>query len=281
MKRVLIAALAMGLSVSAWSQPKPLVESRDAASPAVSERPGIGARSGGFRRPFPGRDFATSGPAAAHRQFLMEELQNVPLLQEKVRALIQLMGDRQAIARERMELAEPGSRPTAEQLKAWHDLLKREDALTSRQEEVVHDFVRDSGELQKQISRRRDVIRQKLESATGGTSETDTRNLWRARRMYDFLLQRLAKLEDEPDQEDFMRNMMRGMWSSEDMDPATADQVRRRLTQIVQEQEELRRRMNQLDEQVNDLREVLERSSPGRNREGRSSGPNAHKKSAD
>ena len=217
------------------------------------------------RRPLFGRDFPTSGPAAAYRQFLMEELKNVPLLESKIRDLMQMQQERTNLSRQRSQLADPsGDKPSEEQLREFHRLLRREDDLTSRQEGLLHDFIRDSGQIQAQIAARREEIRSKLDGKPEVGGDLDTRNLWRARRMYDFLAQRLERLEEEPDRAEVLRSLLRGIWNTDEVDPQMAEQARKRLNQIQQDQEELRRRMNQIDDQVEQLQELLDRAGQRR-----------------
>lgn len=247
------------------------------AQPPAGRGPGSGAgvRAGvdrggermGRMAPLAGRDRDTTDPRSSMREFMQGEMAQVPALTKVWRGVQEVQQDRLTLAREREEIARSASGDTREQLRRFHDNLAREDALTSRLQEMAGEVSMVADVVEKQILARRAALQKQLDAGgednKGRDSEADgnstTRNLRMAIRMYDLMLERLPALKENPqDGAAVQRLFGRTSWFSEDLDPILIGQAQRRLRQLEQEANDLRRRAEQLETQVSQMRELLE-----------------------
>lgn len=214
------------------------------------------------RRPFVPRE-GTSVPLAALRQAMAEELKNVPLLDEKIREIVSLQQERMTLIRERQKFANDPGRPSQAEIREFHELLEREDKLTTRQRDLIAGFARDAESLRQEAQKRLDEINGELQELKNKRDAGEPpavareRELGRFSRFYSLFLERLDDLKERPDDPDWMRRFGRAFWAG-DLDPQSADQLRRRLTEIEQDREELRRRCDQIDARIGELREMIE-----------------------
>lgn len=196
---------------------------------------------------------------------MAEELKHVPLLLARIQQINQLQQSRQALFRERQNMAQKTDRPSERTLKDFHGVLSRDDEISSRIQELQAQFAADAPEMLKQIAARRTELQAELEAAKDNPAQFDAdelKNKTRAIKIYDYIESRLEALRDDPKQADWMRRVMRGMWMMDELDARTSEQLRRRIDDVQHEQDELRRRMTQLDSQVKELRELLNTVSP-------------------
>lgn len=220
------------------------------------------------RRPFQGRDGGTSWSMVGQMQATLEEFKHVPLLDKDITPLVKLQQERYAlaVARQHAVSGQRADRPSDSELKAFHDLLRKDDELTSRQQELLQALSRDADAIQQQIGQRRQEIAQRLKELSkqppSSTVSQEMRALSRANRAYDFVADRLANVQERPLAADWLRRFMHGMLSGDEPDPQMLDQFRRRLQQIEQDQEELRRKAAQLDQQIDEIQDLLEHARP-------------------
>ncbi len=224
-----------------------------------------------------GRDRDTSDSRSSMREFMQAEMTQVPALTNVWRGVQEVQQDRLILAREREEIARSSSGDTREQLRRFHDNLAREDALTSRLQDIAREASLVSDAAEKQILARRAELQKQLDSgsddSTTKNSDPDstgtTRNLRMAIRLYDVMLERLPALKENPgDAAAVQRLFGRTSWFSEDLDPILIGQAQRRLRQLEQEANDLRRRAEQLESQVTQMRELLEAASASGRRGG-------------
>jgi hypothetical protein len=232
---------------------------QEALEPVQPETRGSGRQT--YMRRYPPRE-VTSGPLAAARRAFDEEVKNVPLLDEKIRALMDLQQERQAIWREKQRVALSGV-PLSEQIPAFHELARREDALTTRQTELINSFARDADRILQQIRQRRTELNTELQQLRldRGTDESvgpREREIARSTRMYGVLIERLGDVSPDAEPTEWMRQFARAFWAGDEMDEQFVEQARRRLNELEQDKEDMRRRLDQLDERVEELRELLE-----------------------
>ena len=249
------------------------------AQPAAGG-PGRGGESrpgrawiGGARRGGALRDGATSTPMGAMRQFMAGELRNVPEIQDTVQEILQLQQERAGLMRDRQQLAAGTDRPSDAMLRDFHKLLVKDDKISSRLQELQARIAEDAPQLRKKMAARRHKLEKQLEELRGKTSDRDgagagedVQQLARSIRMYEFLEERVATLEDDPEQPDWARNLVRGGWMAEGMDVRIKDQLRKRLADLAHEQADLRRRINQLSAQLAELQELLDSPPAARGR---------------
>jgi DNA repair exonuclease SbcCD ATPase subunit len=203
------------------------------------------------------------------RRLLNEELANLPTLREKLNALFELQQEHLALQRLREKIARGSGQPTNEQLRQFHDLLAREEALSSRSAALVTSFQRDRARLLDEIAARRQAIEDRLEELRNKApaelspkASEELRNLYRTRRMYAHITERLNQLDEIGSSTDWQNRLLRGLWSPEEIDPRLVEQARERLRQLEHEQQELRERLDDLREQLEDLREILSAAIP-------------------
>jgi predicted transcriptional regulator len=217
-------------------------------------------------QPFaPADDPATTGSRGGPKwgAALPEELKNIPALDKPLRELIEIQQERMQLARQRQAVAMARSRPAAEIMKEFHDLLRREDELTSRQRSVVEQLIGDLDAIQEQVARRRDALRRELETAPDeglgqGRGPLESRRLWRSLRFYDMIVPRLEALAKDSDRHDAIRALLRGDWDAQRLDSADAETLRAQLREVRQQQERLQRKMQDLEQQIEEISDVLE-----------------------
>ena len=237
--------------------------------PAPGQPRAASSRSPMGRMGFGMRD-RDSTATANFRQHMLTELHQVPLLESKLQKLLQIQQERTTLQRQRQQLALSTSKPTEDVMREFHMLLEHEDALTSAQKSVLAEFVRDADPIRDQIDKRRKELaaqQEEMRKASGDTAvpfggTPEMRRLVRQQRAYDFLYERLGNLRDNPNQPDWVRGFLRGMWGPEELDARMAEQFRRRLQELEQDQDELRRRLDVLDGKASELREILEAVAP-------------------
>lgn len=210
-----------------------------------------------------------SSPVLQLRRLLNEEFANLPTLREKLSELLELQQEHLTLQRLRERIARGTGQPTDEQLRQFHELLAREEALSSRSAALVKSFQRDRAKLLDEIAARRQVIENKLDelrnkapSEPSPKQSEELRNLYRARRVYAHLAERLKQLDETGSAMDWQNRLLRGLWSPEEVDPRVVEQARERLRQLEHEQQELRERLDDLREQLEDLREILSAAGP-------------------
>jgi hypothetical protein len=269
----LFVAILIPSAVSLFAAPPGAIPSPKAQKEALAPE---GVRPGGFRpammRRFGGgRDSMTSGPVANIRQLMSNELKNVPLLGDKIRDLMQIHQERMVLQRQRQQIAMSSEEPTDEVLKRFHELLRREDQLTSKVQALTGDLARDAEKIRKQVLRRQQEIdsqiaqlREVRPDSKEPAATGDIRNLARAKRLYDFVLELLNSLESEQNSQEWPSKLMRGLWAQDEIDSHVAEQARRQLQQIQHDQEDLRRRIEQIDERLQDLTELLDAAAAQR-----------------
>lgn len=264
--------IAFGIAGECIAQERPDISPKQGLDDWAQHPPE--GRFGGPRLVFQGRGFggfrdsATSGAMAGFRQNMMAELHNVPLLESKVKRAIQIQTERQTLQRQRELIALSRSKPSAEILSDFHKLLGREDELTSAQNEVVDELLRDSEAIQRQVELRRNELSAKLDEMRKDSPQSgpgapmsgglEPRRIWRTLRAYDFIYESLGRLRDNPKRAEWIRGFLRGMWGSEEIDNKIIEQARRRLQELEQDQDDLRRKTEMIDERINELRETLD-----------------------
>lgn len=200
----------------------------------------------------------------------MNEMKHVPTLDARLRGLLQVQQQKMALQRERREFIEDSGIASDVVLRRFHDLLKREDVLTSRQQEMIGLIRADVDKIQNEIAKRRAELARQTESPvkeeTRFSAYLERRRLQRMIRFYDSLSESLAKLKEDENESEWIRRISRGGWPAEEIDAEVLEQSRRRIQQLVQEQEELRRRMQELDLQINELDELLQTVGPAPSR---------------
>lgn len=212
----------------------------------------------------PVEDEATTGPRGWMKWGggLPEDLKNVPALDTPLREMLEIHQERLQLARQRQAIALDRSRPSGEIVKEFHELLRREDELTSRQRTVLAGLLKNLDSVQEQVARRREALRREMELAAGGEvgegrSAPDSRRLWRALRFYDMIGPRLEVLARDPDRPDALRMLLRGGFETEGLDPAGAETLRVQLREVRQQQERLQRKMQELEQQIDEISDVL------------------------
>ncbi|MGI8905855.1 MAG: hypothetical protein ACR2IE_05110 [Candidatus Sumerlaeaceae bacterium] len=247
-------------------------------------------RSPAGARNFPGfRDPGSSSPLVMFRQFLRDEMKNVPLLAPKVSDLADIQQQRNVLQKERAQIADDRSLSSEQSLRKFHDLLKREDNLNNRQKSLLESFVNDAPRIQKQIAERRQQIQAKLKQLPepledDGTEaltpqRTEARNLMQSARLYEFLDARMTSLQENPERVDMLQRFFKGMPNFDEPERGGGyEEARSRLQQIQLEQEKLSERMDRLDEEIRQLRQVLRNPVGtqrwrGQNRENLPAGP--------
>lgn len=219
-------------------------------------------------------DTWTTGPRGGFKfgSGLPEELKNVPALDAPLREMVEIQHERMQLARQRQFIAGDRSRPSGVIMREFHELLRREDELTSRQRSVMERLVGDLDVIQDQVAKRREALRREMESAPAGEpgegrSPAEARRLWRALRFYDTIGSRLETLAKDPDRQDALRTLLRGGLDTEGLDSAGVETLRNQLREVRQQQERLQRKMHELEQQIDEMSDVLDaldRERPGK-----------------
>jgi chromosome segregation ATPase len=270
MKFLMSSALVVLLGGLAFGQPPlpiPVPPGPDQNLPQPDleprERP---PRFEGFRRGAVARDmFSSGGQGMMMRQFVSEELSHVPSLQSKLQRVIQLQQEKANLEQKLRQSVQGAGRET--RWTDFHELLGRQDAVTTKMLELLAEFSRDSDRLHEEVARRRqeigsqiDELRRNRPEGTGEARDDtpEMRTLNRGLRFYDFVLDRLAVLHENPQRIEWLRSLLRGSLGNDTADMQVVQQALRRLQQLEQDQEELRRSMQQVEGQIAELRETLE-----------------------
>lgn len=268
---MLVPAVLMGVAVTMAQPPAGRGPGSGAGLRAGSER---GGERMGWMAPLAGRDRETTDPRTSMREFMQGEMAQIPALTKVWRGVQEVQQDRLALAREREEIARSASGDTRDQLRRFHDNLTREDALTSKLQNMAQEVGLMADVVEEQILARRAALQKELDAGgqerDGETEGTGTtRNLRMAIRMYDLMLERLPAVKENPqDGATVQRLFGRTSWFSEDLDPVLIGQAQRRLRQLEQEANDLRRRAEQLETQVSQMRELLEAAGQSGRRSG-------------
>lgn len=205
---------------------------------------------------------------AAFRQRMFEELRNIPTLNFYVLQIMELQQERSSLQRRRQQIAHDSDQPSDAQIRQFHSLLKREDELTTRQQQLLKRFAGDSEKIQSEIMKRRQAIASQLDKlnadkpARPDKDSTQTKTLYRTLRFYDFLFDRMANLREAPNQTEWLNPILKGTWGPDEPDTQIVQLARQRLQQLSQEQENLRRKLQLLDDQIFELREMLDNVRP-------------------
>lgn len=214
------------------------------------------------------REGSSSGPMVMFRQFMREELKNVPALDPVITDLVEIQQQRNLLQRQRSQIADDRTLSSDESLRKFHDLLKREDELNVRQREVLQKLLHDGPVIQKQIADRKKYIQKRLQElapsgqppvsvGTPGEEQTEFHNLSHAARLYEFLGSRMTSIQANPDRIELLNRFFKGMPNMDETSPDTLQHARERLQQIQQEQDELADRMDQLEDELRQLRQLL------------------------
>ena len=222
----------------------------------------------------------TSSPLAVFRRLLQDEVKNVPALVPRLNELLEVQQQRNALQKQRAQVADDRSLSSEESLRKFHDLLKREDELNTQQKTVFESMLRDAPVIQKQIAERRKQIQQRIQelgpqqpsenNEPPTLEQEEARSLGRASRFYEFLDSRVTSLQAHPDRLEMLNRFFKGMPNIEEPDAQTIEKARVRLDQIQQEQDELADRLDKLEDEVRELRQFLRGPGGGqraRNRE--------------
>jgi hypothetical protein len=275
MRDLLTSAVIVSLLVGAAGQPA-ADEPREPPSVRGNEPAPRSSRSNLAAR-FPGfHDFVTTGGGASLRQSFMEEMRHVPTLEPKLQRLMRVQQEKQAVRQKLEQTARLTNRPSSELWREFHDLLAKQDELTSQQTEIVSDLQRDADVIQDELVARRNEVSARLEELRrsgkeGADQRPESRSQSRILRMYDMLIERMPALKESPSEGEWVLGFMRGMHVPMDgVDPRVLEQARSHLQQLEQDCDELRSRMRTIEEQIGELRELLDvAASPSSRRSGR------------
>lgn len=248
MRLFIAGLLLMLLTTATTANAKPTTSS-------LGMRPSGGRHFGGFHDGF------TSG--GGFRQRMLEEIRHVPLLEKRLKAMMEIQQERASLQHARDQFARRTEKPSSSQLNEFHDLLRREDLLTSQQEQLISQLLRDADKIQEQIAKRRaDITKRQAELKSRPQTPDiggELRLLERSAGLYQFLDDKIDDLRENPQQQtDLLRRLTKGMWFVGEADPHMTEQVRRRLQQVQEDQDSLRHRMDEIDGQINELKELLD-----------------------
>lgn len=275
---VLVAALQVCAAVAVAQAPPGSPFSQDGRSNSQVRPPGEGTRAfkspAGTRAMSMIREGNSSGPLAMFRLFMRDEIKNVPALAPKVNSLAEMQQQRNALQRQRASVAEDRSLSADESLRKFHDLMKREDELNNRQRGLLDELVKDTPQIQKQISDRRQQIQKRLEELgepeptmdfrmPATPEEQEARNLAHADKLYQFLDKRLQMLQENPDRLDLLNRFFKGMPTMEEPEGPALEDARRKLEQMQNEHDDLTERMQRLEGQIREMRQFLRQPGSG------------------
>lgn len=219
------------------------------------------------------RDGPTTGSSGAgFRQAMMEDLRDhVPLLHAQMQAVFAIQQERQHLQVQKREAARASERSEAK-LQRFHELVRRDDTLTSRQRALLVETAAGAEAIRAQVALRRSELEARLLELESDELEnperaqdaetTEIRFLTRAIRTYGFLDSRLAALQENPRNPEWMRPLLKGMFfaGGESDDSRRGDGTERRLQQLQEEEENLRRRLHWIQREI----EALGGSPPGK-----------------
>lgn len=220
------------------------------------------------------RDDVTTPPTGlSFRLAMMRDLElHVPLLHEKLQAFGAIQDERQKLQIQKRQVAQTSGRSEV-RLKRFHDLLRREDLLTSRQRALYAETARDAERIRNQIAKRRSRIEahlrdlelrgEELRPTDPGPDHPEFRFLTRALRVYETLEQKLDARAENRNRPDWVRPLFRGLIPPED-EPAGIrnDHAERRLKHLRAERDELRRRLMQVQREIDELERARRHNPP-------------------
>lgn len=177
-------------------------------------------------------DAGTSLAPGSIRRAALDELRTVPLLETKVRAMISLQMDRRRLQEEKRRAAMDARRGgDPKNLGRFHEVVRLEDELTSRQQRLLAETVRDADAIRAQVAARRGAVAARMAAletsvAAGNDSANpadpgrtrsgpfspqaiELRWMSRLNFVYEAVEERLANLESNPRQPDWARPILR------------------------------------------------------------------------
>jgi hypothetical protein len=221
------------------------------------------------------REPGTSAPLTMFRQFMREEMKNIPTLEPRLTELVEIQQQRTLLQKQRAQIADDRSLNSEESLRKFHDLLKREDDLNNRQKGVLQALIKDAPQIQKQIGDRKSKIQERLHELGAEAPEpgepqpadlpeqAEIRNLNHAAKLYDFLSGRITALQANPDRVELLNRFFKGLPNSDEPDGPSIEKARTRLDQLQQEHDNLSDRMERIESELRELRQYLRSNGAG------------------
>jgi hypothetical protein len=251
----LITALLAG-SVLAQEPPPP--RSANHVPRPEDRRPGGQGWNSGSRRGYY-RDGGSSGPLVAFYKANQDEFKKVPLLNDRLKRLLDFQIQHIALQHRRFQLTQKTNEPTNTAFTQFHDLLKQDEALNQSQQKLVEQISTDVPQLVQQITARRTDLDNQIKQQAPDSPEQ--KRLQRLDRFYHFLQDRFADLPESQNRSEWMRRLMRGFAAPmEELDAQMLADIRNRLEQLQQEQDLLRRRLTEIDNQLLEIRDIMDAS---------------------
>lgn len=234
--------------------------------------PGMGRaqREGGH---FAGQfsDPMSTGP---ERRGGFDELKDIPTLEGPIREIGEIHQERVLLRKERARIATETGRPKDTLVKEFHELLRREDELTTRQRRVMKEIGRDAAKIRAEAEARRAATEESLRAlkeqlGDNPMQSAEYRSAIRSLRFYESVDERLREFEENPDRENLIHSMLfrsmflRGTWNdTRELDPAVVEQTRRQVRDLRQQQEKLERRMDEIERQLDEMEDVINAAGP-------------------
>lgn len=184
----------------------------------------------------------------------------MPTFQKHLREFIEIQKQRMTLEQKRREIALATDKPTDTLLTEFHELLRREEVLSSRSADLLRRIRGDRAAIEREIQERLEQLDKAAESRSRDTlpSRPYEPAPWpRARHFYTFVLDHLGRLDSVPTASEWFSALGRAAWDAERTNRATIEAAVRQLERLQHEQEDLRRRLDKVQDAIDDLAELL------------------------